>query len=317
MHRLHLCATALAALTLVACVDTQSPDDSRAPTLEPPADGSLPVLGSMKVAAKPSDDGYTITLRFVNQPTAAQQSFFETAAAKWQSIIVGDVPSTTGRFPPRTCSGQIATPGFNGTIDDVLIDVLLTEIDDEGGILGAAGPCLARTADFLTLYGVMYFDTADLAFLEQFDILDEVIVHEMGHVLGFGTLWNYHRALLQGSGTADPRFVGPAAIAAYDRLGGTGAVPVEGDGGPGTAYAHWDEEAFQTELMTGFIALGDSPLSGVSVGSMGDLGYVVNLHAGDPYRLPRSGGGPALAAARAGVNLAARERLLRPVAVVE
>ena len=36
----------------------------------------------------------------------------------------------------------------------------------------------------------MFFDVADLYFLEELDLFEEVIVHEMGHVLGVGTLWN-------------------------------------------------------------------------------------------------------------------------------
>jgi hypothetical protein len=164
----------------------------------------------------------------------------------------------------------------------------------------------------------MFFDTDDLAFLEQNDILDEVVVHEMGHVLGFGSLWNFGRSLLQGS-TADPRFVGPNAIAGYHDVGGRGSsVPVEENGGPGTAFSHWDEETFDEELMTGFIALGQSPLSVMTIGSMQDLGYVVDPTAADRYHV--SGrqervAGDVTSSAR--IDLGSRERIIRPVAVVE
>jgi hypothetical protein len=232
------------------------------------------------------------------------------------------VPDVTGRFPPRTCSPQIATPSFNGTIDDILIDVLLQPIDGEFGILGAAGPCLVRTADALSVYGVMFFDTADLQFLEDLDLFDEVVVHEMGHVLGFGTLWEFGRDLLDGTGGADPRFTGPLAIEAYDRLGGTGTVPVEGnEEGPGTADSHWDETTFDNELMTGFLNLGNNPLSALSVASMGDLGYVIDARAGDRYKLPQLSVAAISPAERRtqrnGLDIAARERLIKPVAAVQ
>ena len=72
-----------------------------------------------------------------------------------------------------------------------MINVLLQRIDGPGGILGQAGACFVRLSDGLPLYGVMFFDTDDLAFLEANSLLDEVIVHEMGHVLGFsGGIWN-------------------------------------------------------------------------------------------------------------------------------
>jgi hypothetical protein len=55
---------------------------------------------------------------------------------------------------------------------------------------------------------------------------------------------------------------------------------------------HWDEEAFDNEMMTGFaesptapVPL-DMPLSRVSIASMGDLGYQVDLTTADPYSLP-------------------------------
>jgi hypothetical protein len=36
----------------------------------------------------------------------------------------------------------------------------------------------------------MSFDTADLDRMEADGCLQDVILHEMGHVLGFGTLWS-------------------------------------------------------------------------------------------------------------------------------
>jgi hypothetical protein len=120
-----------------------------------------------------------------------------------------------------------------------------------------------------------------------------------------------------------PRFVGPLAIAAYADLGGEGTVPVEGDqGGSGTLFSHWDEATFFNELMTGFLnsSANANLLSDLSVASMGDLGYVVNLGTGDKYKLPNTPG-PGLvaslvAAQQPGLDLGRRERLLKPVAVV-
>jgi hypothetical protein len=187
-------------------------------------------------------------------------------------------------------------------------------------VLGAAGPCLVRSEDFLTLYGLMFFDTDDLAFLEQNNIFDEVVVHEMGHVLGFGTLWNFGRSLLQGT-NADPRFVGPNGIAGYLDVGGRGnSVPVEEDFGPGTAFSHWDEETFDEELMTGFIALGNSPLSIMTIGSMQDLGYSTNPAAAEQLPRERAAGtggfGPACCAVRSGgsgkADSTARRRRIVP-----
>jgi hypothetical protein len=311
--------TVLAAAALAACVDTQAPDQSRsAPTT--PDKPDLPVLETMRVtaAATNASQSFEITLRFINTPTTAQRAFFQTAAARWQGIILGDVPNSTGTIPARACGGSFPTPSFRGEIDDVMIDVLLQPIDGPGRILGAAGPCLVRREDFLTVYGLMFFDVADLGVLEQFEILDEVIVHEMGHVLGIGTLWDFGRDLLQGT-AADPRFVGPAAIAGYVEVGGRGiSVPVEEDFGPGTRFSHWDEETFDEELMTGFISLkGDSPLSVITTGSMSDLGYVATNATADRYRVSGRQERVAGDVTAERLDIGRREKLIQPTGFIE
>jgi hypothetical protein len=274
-------------------------------------------METMQVTANAAN-GFTITLRFINTPTPAQRAFFQTAAARWEGIIVGDVPNTTGTVPARSCGNSFRTPSFNGEIDDVLIDVLLQPIDGPGAVLGAAGPCLVRNADFLTLYGLMFFDTADLDFLAQNGIFDEVVVHEMGHVLGIGTLWNFGRNLLQGT-AADPRFVGPQAIAGYLEVGGRGkSVPVEEGFGPGTRFSHWDEETFDKELMTGFIGTKGAPLSVMTVGSVGDLGYAVSAATADKYQVSGRQERTAGDAAEAdNIHIGGREKLIAPLGVVE
>jgi leishmanolysin len=318
-------AAGVAALVLAACSGDPAGETPTALS-DPQTSGGLPVLATARIASpavKPAPGQFSITLRFINQPTDIQATRFEDAKAKWESIISGDVPSVTGVIPARACGNSFKTPTFSGTIDDILIDVLLQPIDGPGAVLGASGPCLVRSSDNLTVYGIMYFDTADLDFLESLGFFDEVVVHEMGHVLGFGTLWNFNRSLLADVGTTDPRFTGPLAIAAYDKLGGSGTVPVEGDeGGAGTLYSHWDEATFYNELMTGFLngSADANPLSNLSVAAMGDLGYVVNLGSGDRYQLPRSGG-PNLAVQGAagprGLDLARGELLVRPTMVVK
>ena len=113
-------------------------------------------------------------------------------------------------------------------------------------------------------------------------------------MIGFGTLWDT-KGLLEGaigSGGSDPHFVGADAMLAFNDEGGasysaSAKVPVEDMGGPGTADAHWRELVFDNELMTGFINFGTNPLSGVTVASLADLGYTVNLLGADPYSHPR------------------------------
>ena len=196
-------------------------------------------------------------------------------------------------------------PGFDDIVDDVRIFVLVEEIDGPGNVLGSAGPCLIRDADMLTVVGVMRFDVDDLPRLETDGALLAVVIHEMGHVFGIGTLWDDLGFLvdpsLPNNEGGDTHYTGPRAIAAFDVAGGSSflsgsKVPVENtQGGTGTRDKHWRESVFETELMTGYID-DVNPLSAVTVESLGDLGYIVNATLADPYSLP----GTAAAAPRRG-----------------
>jgi hypothetical protein len=63
---------------------------------------------------------------------------------------------------------------------------------------------------------------------------------------------------------------------AYGDLIGAGggvAIPVEQDGGSGTALGHWDEETFGNELMTGYLNAGENAYSAMTAAAFADLGY--------------------------------------------
>jgi hypothetical protein len=94
--------------------------------------------------------------------------------------------------------------------------------------------------------------------------------------------------LLSGASGNNPTFTGTNAKKEYGTLKGTGpaAVPVENTGGPGTKNSHWRETVFKNELMTGFVADAPNPLSRLTVASLKDLGYVVDLAKADPYSMP-------------------------------
>ena len=249
---------------------------------------------------------YNIEVRPLTTLSPTQQAAFDSAAARWQRLIYGDVPDVPVNIPGDTikkyCIGDGPTPPtVNETIDDIVIFAFLDSIDGPGGTVGQAAPCTLR-ASYLPLIGVMRFDTADVARLESGGLLDEVILHEMGHVLGFGTIWSaaFLRLLVgpASQGGTDPHFVGPQAIAAFNRIGGTGytagaKVPVENclpptmcpDGGAGIRDSHWRESVFRNELMTEFISAKADPLSVVTIASMGDEGYRVNYAGGDSFSL--------------------------------
>jgi hypothetical protein len=221
---------------------------------------------------------FTIEVRFLGGLNARQRAAFTAAADRWTRIIVGDLPRVRVD---------------NELVDDVLILAQGVSIDGPGRILGQAGPTHLRPASaggaaFLTAKGLMSFDTADLAAMENAGTLNDVITHEMGHVLGIGTLWD-RKGLLKRAGTNNPTFSGAGAMKEYRLIRGGGRrrrVPVENTGGPGTRDGHWRETVFRDELMSGFIAQPGNPLSRITAASLDDLGYQVDVDAGEPYVLP-------------------------------
>ena len=233
---------------------------------------------------------FDLELRGVGSLAPAAAAAFTAAADKWEAVIVrGTAPFS---LPPgQSC---LSGPDVPATIDDIVIDVAIAPIDGPGNVLGSAGPTCMSSGTDLAVTGEMRFDSADVTNLLAEGAFDDVVLHEMGHVLGIGTLWNTvpyggARNVTAGIGTSSTRFIGPRAVAEYSALVGmqdAGSVPVENTGGAGTQDAHWSEARFGDELMTGWIDIGHTPLSRMTVASLADLGLQVDLDAADAYLLP-------------------------------
>jgi hypothetical protein len=233
---------------------------------------------------------FAIEVQFLSTPTPAQMAAFTAARQRWESLIVGDLPNISLDATAGQCGDN--SPAIHRPVDDLLILVTLTSIDGPGNVLAGSGPCFIRVTGTLPVLSLMQLDTDDLDLLQTSGLLPLVIVHEMGHALGYGTIWTALNLLAGASpppGT-DPHFTGAQATFAFNAVGGASymaslKVPVENTGGQGTADAHWRESVFGNELMTGFVDAGVNPLSRVTVASMADLGYTVNLADADPYTL--------------------------------
>jgi len=212
-------------------------------------------------------------VRFQGPLTAAQRDAFTEAATRWSEVI-----EVHGRGPFLA----------EDTEAHLVIDARAVDLGGVGGALGRAGPTVLLTETGLPVRGIMEFDRADLDRLEGEGALFNTVLHEMGHVLGIGTLWPVH-GLLRNANTINPRYVGLHAMQEYARLLGAPAptrLPVENRGGPGTRDGHWRESVFQHELMTGFLNPGRNPLSRLTVASLRDLGYRVRMSAANSYELP-------------------------------
>ncbi|WP_236696062.1 leishmanolysin-related zinc metalloendopeptidase [Rhodopirellula islandica] len=209
---------------------------------------------------------------------AQLETAFQTAANTWQGLLTG---YQDGFIEYRT-GGSSATTGQ--VLSDIYIDAATSSIDGVGGTLGSAGwNQVARDASdyWLATDGQMTFDEEDLFSLSG-DQLNSLILHEMGHVLGLGTLWTQND-LVSGS-----EFIGVEATAVWQsEFGQTGTPDIETEGGAGTAGGHWNENLngsgltgitdslgrdMRDELMTGWLNP-NSFLSELTLASFRDIGF--------------------------------------------
>ena len=100
--------------------------------------------------------GFKITLEFGKGLTQAQRKIFHQAARRWQQVIRG-----TQSDQPLTLRIKATGPS----------------IDGPGRTLGRAGPTFVREIDGLPVQGMMEFDAADLAEMQQSGTLKDVILH--------------------------------------------------------------------------------------------------------------------------------------------
>ena len=188
------------------------------------------------------------------------------AADLLSSIIVGDIADTQVVFP----------------IDDVRIFAEIATIDGAGGVLGQAGPIFYRTDSLLPATGLMEFDVADASDFDDIGMFNDIVFHEMMHVLGFGTLWEA-MGLVQENADGTLNFLGENALTAYAAEGGGNTpIQIETDGGSGTAGGHWDDELYDNEIMTGYINTEGNYLSNTTIAALEDMGYDTVFDPTDP-----------------------------------
>lgn len=247
-------------------------------------------------ASGPSlDDAFDIELVFDDEAAIEPivLDAFEAARLRWESVVLSGLRDVSVS-DKASCNGY----DLPVAVDDLVIFVSVRSIDGAEGILGSAGPCAVRSASpRLPFAGAMEFDKDDLLRFAEAGRLEEIVLHEMGHVLGIGSLWEALGLVddpSDGSGLTDTAFNGVFARDAFDSVGGmdyAGAkVPVENTGTEGEINGHWRESAMGNELMTTKMGSNPALLSVVTIASLRDLGYDVASGGADDYRWPAMDG---------------------------
>jgi len=178
--------------------------------------------------------------------TIATADALKKARDKLMQVIIGDLfPIDSTELDPNNCVN-----GYPDIIDDTYICGNDKPIDEDLGILGFAGPSYWRinsgVQNFTSITGQMTFDIVDIPFMIANGLLEDVVLHEMLHVMGFGTAWEP-----AGLVSASNIYSGANGQAVWSEWGCVDTPPVENDGGEGTAGKHWDEDCLEDESEDG------------------------------------------------------------------
>ncbi len=202
---------------------------------------------------------------------------FEDAARRWEGVITEDLPDDTFAEPLELDDFDWWAPMWRqsrgsarieaGPLDDLRVYI---STNPRLGGSAVAGSFFFRTLPSgMPLTGFVLVSESILDWPD--DDLLAVMVHELGHVLGFGSSWMWDQWI---EGEDDPHFTGPEARETFG-----GPVPVEPSSG------HWRESVFGPELMTPRLD-GSDRLSRYTLAAFLDLGYGVDLTRADPYTRP-------------------------------
>lgn len=211
---------------------------------------------------QPVSDPFDIDFIYQNG-TEAFASFFDQVETRLKRVIVEGLPDFTN---------------FGGqTIDDLQI-VVTQQAIIQPNVLAFAGPTGIRSGfNGLPYAGEVTIDSAEAQSMINSGAFFDVMLHEVLHVLGAGTLWQ-GRGLINNSG-----YVGQNAVEEYRLLTGNSNetfVPLSDDG-------HWSESIFGNEVLTPSINFSsDVIFSRLSIASLEDLGYAVDYTQADPFVLP-------------------------------
>ena len=214
--------------------------------------------------------------------STSQFAVFDQVETQYESLLTGYQPTVSNLT--------------GATIDVTLgaIDGPINFDDGTGGTIGEGGGSLSPNTPnggfqfFVTngsqTTGFLELDEADIDTVEGFggDALFTLIFHEVGHALGFGTLWDENN-LVDTSG----QYTGFNGLTAFQQeFGPVLATTIPTDGtAPGNA-GHWDEnsvlgdDVLSPSLLLG--GTGNNPISQTTVASFADLGYTVAIAVPEP-----------------------------------
>ena len=216
-----------------------------------------------------TEEPFNINLEFSGGLTAGQRAVMQAAAKSVEAMIAQGLPSAI-------VDGKI--------IDDLNIKISTANLDGLGETQARTKIDFMRYGTLLPAQSLVQFDISDIAGLEKSGNLFDVAQHEFLHALGFGNLWEA-KGLVNYAGTPLAQYNGKNAVEEFQKSGGmTDTISLETEGN-GSASLHWHQQLFPNEIMTADLngLTGEpAPISAVTIASLADLGYEVNLDRATP-----------------------------------
>ena len=236
-------------------------------------------------------------------------------ADRWARIVDGSDLENIEWEPGTVSCDRLRYDYQRDVLDDVLVMVSVQDFKSGAGVRSVI--CGYRESSKLPMFGTILLDVDGLPQGQ----VDDFLLHAFGHMLGFGFSWRY-QDLLRNSSSEDPgadtHFPGDRAIAAFVAAGGANypgpKVPVENDLTYGSVDNHWRESVFGEELMTSGLREGIADhLSAITIQSLADIGYTVDVEEADAYTLPGASG--MASAIKAGPAIRIHEEMVTSPAV--
>ena len=264
-----------------------------------------------------SDDPhrFQFEIALVDQGAYELRSQILAQADRWARIVDGSDLEDIDWEPGTVRCGGLEHDYRQDVLDDVLVMVSVQDFRDGGGL--STTNCGYRESSGLPTLGAIVLDVDGLSRGQ----VNDFFLHAFGHMLGFGVSWQARDLLRNPSSAdrpADTHFTGDRAIAAFVAAGGASyrgpKVPVENETTWGSVNTHWRESVFGEELMTSGLREGVADyLSAITIQSLADIGYTVDVEEADSYSLPAANA--MASAADAGRDIRIREEVVTSPAV--
>lgn len=160
-----------------------------------------------------------------------------------------------------------------------------------GGVLASAAPINGATdsnGNLMPTEGISNVNInpdAIEALSADAEFFTRVMIHEFGHVMGIGTLWEHNELIDFSTATYSADTYAGIVYGALLGNGEATAIPLTTGEGQGSDLSHWAEEVFGNELMTHQAeAPGTSmPFSHMTIASLRDMGWNVNYGTAEVY----------------------------------